>query len=206
MRGKKVLIISILLLTATIISLAMSQKESKYNYYGQFLNSISEKQNGEVENDFLSQNKIDKLSYFYEHMANSRLDAGQSPTAKAIEVLIQNRALEKEAIKRGMSVYEDEIQTLIDFSIEQSKAHEDKEFNEFLNGLGITVEEYYGKYVYDRFKAKLLENKLFDEVTKNENTPQDKVTVWKKESTSIIEKFKAENKEKIEKVKEQNKL
>jgi hypothetical protein len=70
----------------------------------------------------------------------------------------------------------------------------------FLKALDLTIEEYYQDYAYEKVRGKLLENKLFDEITKDIQDPE-KDKVWLKEKQKLIKNYMAMNHVEIEQLK-----
>jgi hypothetical protein len=85
--------------------------------------------------------------------------------------------------------------------MEHAKMTDSPEFTSFLNALDLTIEDYYQDYAYEKIRGKLLENKLFQEVTKDIQDPEEKGKVWNKEKQKLIKKYMAMNHVEIEQLK-----
>jgi parvulin-like peptidyl-prolyl isomerase len=128
-------------------------------------------------------------------------DAQGTGKAEIIEQLIDEYILLVEAKKQGFSVSDEEVQEVINFNIETSKEAKNERFEKYLDGLGLTTEEYYREFAYKTIKEKLLENKLHDDITKDEKTQGQKLEKWNSFKEELIREYRESNKAQIEKLK-----
>jgi parvulin-like peptidyl-prolyl isomerase len=117
-----------------------------------------------------------------------------------VDQLIDEYILLLEAKNRGFSVSDEEIEKLIEFNIETAAIVQNEEFNKYLDNLGMTTEDYYRDYTYVTLKEKLLENKLNDDITKEEESPEQKVKKWNAFKEKLISDFRKKNDEEIKKL------
>ncbi len=160
---------------------------------------------GEVASlqEYVNKERVDKLTYNYLNLEFYNITDEKAAKAKAVDQLIEYYIVETEALRRGFTVSEEEIQETINFSIEHSeRIKEDEEFMTYLEGLDITIEEYYQEYTYDSIKGKLLENKLVDEVTKQADSPEQVVEMWNQFKEESITDYKKKNQQIIIELKE----
>ncbi|MGD7024280.1 hypothetical protein ACQCVK_16905 [Rossellomorea vietnamensis] len=92
----------------------------------------------------------------------------------------------KLAKTQGFSVSDEEVQEVIEFNIETAKEVQNENFNNFLNEMDMTIEEYYNEYAYESIKGKLLENKLYDDKT-------SKGEEWDEFKKKVINDFREKN-------------
>jgi SurA N-terminal domain len=164
--------------------------------FAQYIRSFADTKISNKE--VLSEQEIMELAYFYEHvMKKSKKEA----TLTAIDTLLKDKAVQQEAEKQKLSVLDEEVQKTINFQMEHAKMTDSPEFTSFLNALDLTIEDYYEDYAYEKIRGKLLENKLFQEVTKDIQDPEEKGKVWNKEKQKLIKKYMAMNHEEIEQLK-----
>jgi hypothetical protein len=148
--------------------------------------------------EVLSKHEIEKLAFFYEHvMMQSKKEA----TKTAIDILLNDKAVQQEAKKQKLSVSNEEVQKTINFQMEHAKKIDSPEFTSLLKTLDMTIEEYYQDYAYEKVRGKLLENKLFHEITKDIQDPEEKDKVWIKEKQKLIKNYMAMNHVEIEQLK-----
>ncbi|QWC21121.1 SurA N-terminal domain-containing protein [Bacillus haikouensis] len=119
---------------------------------------------------------------------------------QAIEQLIDEYILKAEAESQGLSVSYREIQETIEFQIGTAKKVQNKRFENDLKALNLSIEEYYQDYAYSSIKGKLLENKLYDKVTVEAETPEQEVEKWNEYKNELIKDFRNKNDAKIENV------
>lgn len=179
----------------TIILLILDASQGDQSF-AQYIRSFAETK---ISNkDVLSEQEINELAFFYEHvMKKSKKEA----TETAIETLLKDNAIQQEAKKQKLSVSDEEVQKTINFQMELAKMVDSPEFTSLLKALDLTVEEYYQDYAYEMVRGKLLENKLFDEITKNIQDPEEKDKVWLKEKQKLIKNYMAMNHVEIEQLK-----
>jgi hypothetical protein len=115
--------------------------------------------------------------------------------------LIDEYILMLEAKKRGFSVSDEEVDKVIEFNIETAAKVHNEDFKNYLDNLGMTIEDYYRDHAYESIKGKLLENKLNDHTTKDAETPDLKVKKWKGFKERLIHDFREKNAEEIKKLK-----
>jgi predicted nucleic-acid-binding protein len=164
--------------------------------FAQYIRSFADTKISNKE--VLSDNEIKELAFFYEHvMKKSKKEATQT----AIDTLLKDKAIQHEAKKLKLSVLDEEVQKTINFQIENAKKIDSPELTSLLKGLDLTIEEYYQDYAYEKIRGKLIENKLFDEVTKDIQDPEEKGKVWNKEKQKLIKKYMAMNHVEIEQLK-----
>ncbi|MCM3733609.1 SurA N-terminal domain-containing protein [Fictibacillus nanhaiensis] len=164
--------------------------------FAQYIRSFADTKISNKE--VLSEQEIMELAYFYEHvMKKSEKEA----TLTAIDTLLKDKAVQQEAEKQKLSVLDEEVQKTINFQMEHAKMTDSPEFTSFLNALDLTIEDYYQDYAYEKIRGKLLENKLFQEVTKDIQDPEEKGKVWNKEKQKLIKKYMAMNHVEIEQLK-----
>ncbi|RZT23807.1 SurA N-terminal domain-containing protein [Fictibacillus sp. BK138] len=148
--------------------------------------------------EVLSEHEIEELTYFYEHvMKKTKKEA----TKTAIDRLLNDKAVQLEAKKQKLSVSDEEVQKTINIQMEHAKKIDSPELTSLLKSLDMTIEEYYQDYAYEKVRGKLLENKLFHEVTKDIQDPEEKDKVWMKEKQKLIRSFMAKNHVEIEQLK-----
>jgi predicted nucleic-acid-binding protein len=164
--------------------------------FAQYIRSFADTKISNKE--VLSDNEIKELAFFYEHvMKKSKKEATQT----AIDTLLKDKAIQHEAKKLKLSVLDEEVQKTINFQIENAKKIDSPELTSLLKGLDLTIEEYYQDYEHEKIRGKLIENKLFDEVTKDIQDPEEKGKVWNKEKQKLIKKYMAMNHVEIEQLK-----
>jgi predicted nucleic-acid-binding protein len=164
--------------------------------FAQYIRSFADTKISNKE--VLSDNEIKELAFFYEHvMKKSKKEATQT----AIDTLLKDKAIQHEAKKLKLSVLDEEVQKTINFQIENAKKIDSPELTSLLKGLDLTIEEYYQDYAHEKIRGKLIENKLFDEVTKDIQDPEEKGKVWNKEKQKLIKKYMAMNHVEIEQLK-----
>jgi SurA N-terminal domain len=164
--------------------------------FAQYIRSFADTKISNKE--VLSEQEIMELAYFYEHvMKKSKKEA----TLTAIDTLLKDKVVQQEAEKQKLSVLDEEVQKTINFQMEHAKMTDSPEFTSFLNALDLTIEDYYQDYAYEKIRGKLLENKLFQEVTKDIQDPEEKGKVWNKEKQKLIKKYMAMNHVEIEQLK-----
>jgi hypothetical protein len=164
--------------------------------FAQYIRSFADTKISNKE--VLSEQEIMELAYFYEHvMKKSKKEA----TLTAIDTLLKDKAVQQEAEKQKLSVLDEEVQKTINFQMEHAKMTDSPEFTSFLNALDLTIEDYYQDYAYEKIRGKLLENKLFQEVTKDIQDPEEKGKVWNKEKQKLTKKYMAMNHVEIEQLK-----
>lgn len=164
--------------------------------FAQYIRSFADTKISNKE--VLSEKEIKKLAYFYEHvMMKSKKEA----TKTAIDTLLNDKAVLQEAKKQKLSVSDEEVQKTISFQIENAKVIDSPEFASVLKALDLTIEEYYQDYAYEKVRGKLLENKLFDEITKGIQDPEEKAKVWEKEKQKLVKQFLTVNYVEIEHLK-----
>jgi hypothetical protein len=164
--------------------------------FAQYIRSFADTKISDKE--VLSEHEIKKLAFFYEHVINK---SKKEATQTAIDTLLKDKAIQHEAKKLKLSVLDEEVQKTINFQIENAKKIDSPELTSLLKGLDLTIEEYYQDYAYEKIRGKLIENKLFDEVTKDIQNPEEKGKVWNKEKQKLIKKYMAMNYVEIEQLK-----
>jgi SurA N-terminal domain len=164
--------------------------------FAQYIRSFAETKISDKE--VLSEHEIKKLAYFYEHVMNK---SKKEATLNAIDALLEDKAVLQEAEKQKLSVSDEEVQKTINFQMEHAKKTASPELTSLLKALNLTTEEYYKDYAYEKVRGKLLENKLFDEITKDIQDPEEKDKVWLKEKQKLIKNYMAMNHVEIEQLK-----
>jgi hypothetical protein len=112
---------------------------------------------------------------------------------EAIEQIIDEYILMYEAKANGFSVSGEEVQEVIDSIIETAKEAQNENFQSLLDEMGMTVEEYYNEYAYESIKGKLLENKLYDDIT-------SKGESWNEYKKEVIRDYRKNNEAQIKKL------
>ncbi|MFD1356744.1 SurA N-terminal domain-containing protein [Fictibacillus halophilus] len=148
--------------------------------------------------EVLPDHEIKELVYFYEHVMNK---SKKEATQTAMDTLLKDKAIQQEAKKLQLSVLDEEVQKTINFQIENAKKIDSPELTSLLKALGLTIEEYYQDYAYEKIRGKLIENKLFHEVTKDVQDPEEKGKLWEKEKQKLVKQFMTVNYVEIEQLK-----
>jgi predicted nucleic-acid-binding protein len=164
--------------------------------FGKYIQSFA---NGKIsKKEILPDHEIEELVYFYQQiMKKTKKEA----TKIAIDTLLENKAILQDAEKQDINVKEEELQKTIEFQTKHAKSIDSPELTLLLNGLDLTIEEYYNEYLYEKIRGKLVENKLFHEVTKDIEDPEKKNKRWDKEKQKIMKQFITINYVEIEQVK-----
>jgi hypothetical protein len=150
------------------------------------------------DKEVLSEHEIKKLAFFYEHvMKKSKKEA----TLNAIDTLLEAKAVQQEARKQKLSVSDEEVQKTINFQIEHAKKIDAPELTSLLKGLDLTIEEYYEEYAYETIREKLIEDKLFQQLTKEVQDPEEKAKIWEREKQKLVKQFLTVNYVEIEHLK-----
>lgn len=181
---------------AAVLILLMLTASRGEQSFAQYIRSLADTKISNQE--VLSEHEIKELVYFFEHvMKKTKKEATQT----AIDVLLENKAVQQEARKQNLRVLDEELQKSINFQMENAKMTDSPEFTSLLNVLDVTIEEYYQEYAYESIRGKLLANKLFNEVTKDIQDPEEKGKVWDIEKQKLIKKYMAMNHVEIEQLK-----
>jgi hypothetical protein len=149
-------------------------------------------------NEILLDHEIEELIYFYQHVMKK---SNKEATRTAIDTLLKDKAIQQEAEKQKLHVNEKEVQKTIDFQIKNAKLIDSPELTSLLEGLDLTIEEYYQEYAYEKIRGKLMESKLFEVVTKDIQDPDEKVKLWDKEKQKLEKQFMTVNYVEIEQLK-----
>jgi hypothetical protein len=149
-------------------------------------------------NEILLDHEIEELIYFYQHVMKK---SNKEATITAIDTLLKDKAIQQEAEKQKLHVNEKEVQKTIDFQIKNAKLIDSPELTSLLEGLDLTIEEYYQEYAYEKIRGKLMESKLFEVVTKDIQDPEEKVKLWDKEKQKLEKQFMTVNYVEIEQLK-----
>jgi predicted nucleic-acid-binding protein len=191
MKNKKMVLFGVAALILFILVASRGDQS-----FAQYIRSFGDTKISNKE--VLPDHEIKELAFFYEHvMKKSKKEATQT----AIDTLLKDKAIQHEAKKLKLSVLDEEVQKTINFQIENAKKIDSPELTSLLEGLDLTIEEYYQDYAYKKIRGKLIENKLFDEVTKDIQDPEEKGKVWNKEKQKLIKKYMAMNHVEIEQLK-----
>jgi hypothetical protein len=150
--------------------------------------------------DYLTEEKIERRMYSLEKRDSMPSTDKEKVRANAIEQLIDEYIVMNEAKKQGFSVSDKEVQKVIEFNIETANKVQNVDFKNQLYELGLTTEEYYKDYAYESLKGKLLENKLYDEVTADAETPAQEVEEWNEFKKERIKDFRKKNDSYIKKL------
>jgi hypothetical protein len=149
-------------------------------------------------NEILLDHEIEELIYFYQHVMKK---SNKEATRTAIDTLLKDKAIQQEAEKQKLHVNEKEVQKTIDFQIKNAELIDSPELTSLLEGLDLTIEEYYQEYAYEKIRGKLMESKLFEVVTKDIQDPEEKVKLWDKEKQKLEKQFMTVNYVEIEQLK-----
>jgi hypothetical protein len=183
-----------LFVTAVLILLFMVGLRGER--FGQFIQLFA---NGNISNnEILLDHEIEQLIYFHKHVMKK---SNKEATQTAIDTLLKDKAIQQEAEKQKLNVKDNEVQKTIDFQIKNAKLIDSPELTLLLEGLDLTIEEYYQEYVYEKIRGKLMESKLFGVVTKDIQDPEEKVKFWDKEKQKLVKQFMAVNYVEIEQLK-----
>ncbi|WP_456273406.1 SurA N-terminal domain-containing protein [Bacillus sp. AK031] len=200
---KKLIIVMLVVCFSSTFLIAAEKSNNENWNYGRYVKSLNAQPK---DSNIISKRDIDRRAYYYMHLEEEKLSE-QAAKNRALNELITEKALEEKAKSKGFTVDEEEINSLIEFNIKTLEESERRdEVYAQIEGMGITVREYYSEYAREAFYGKLLENKLFEDVTKDYENPADKIKKWKEEGEKTVKEFKVKNKEKIKKVKEKNKI
>jgi hypothetical protein len=150
--------------------------------------------------DYLTDEKIDRRIYALELRESMQSTDKEKVRAYAIKLLIDEYIVMNEAKNQGLSVSDKEVQKVIEFSIETANKVQNEDFQNHLDELGLTTEEYYRDYAYESLEEKLLENKLIDEVTAGADTPAQEVEKWNEFKKELIKNFRKKNDSYIKKL------
>jgi SurA N-terminal domain len=150
--------------------------------------------------DYLTEEKIDRRIYALELRESMQSTDKEKVRANAIKLIIDEYIVMNEAKNQGFSVSDKEVQKVIEFSIETASKVQNVDFKNHLDELGLTTEEYYRDYAYESIKEKLLENKLYDEVTADTDTPDQEVEKWNEFKKELIKDFRKKNDSYIKKL------
>jgi hypothetical protein len=150
--------------------------------------------------DYLTEEKIDRRIYSLEKRESMQSTDKEKLRANAIEQLIDEYIVMNEAKNQGLSVSDKEVQKVIEFNIETANKVQNVDFKNQLHELGLTTEEYYKDYAYESLKGKLLENKLYDEVTADTETPAQEAEEWNEFKKERIKDFRKKNDSYIKKL------
>ncbi|MFE1245297.1 SurA N-terminal domain-containing protein [Fictibacillus sp. NPDC058756] len=164
--------------------------------FAQYIRSFADTKISNKE--VLSEHKIKKLAYFYEHVMNK---SKKEATLNAIDALLKDKAVQQEAEKQKLSVSDEEVQKTINFQMEHAKKTTSPELTSLLKALDLTIEEYYQEYSYESIREKLIENKLSQQLTKEFQDPEEKAKVWEKEKQKLVKQFLTVNYVEIEQLK-----
>lgn len=195
MRNKRITLFGTVVIILLILAAASGEKNM-----GQYIKSFAGEKG--TNKELLSDNEIKKLIYFNQQVMNQ---SKSEATREAIDTLLKGKAIQIEAQKKGLLVEAEEVQKTIDFQIENANSSDSSELTKLVDGLDITVEEYYQEYAYERIYQKLVENKMFNEMTKDIQDQDEKVKLWNKEKQKIVKQFMAENHVEIEQLKKKYK-
>lgn len=121
--------------------------------------------NVEALDEYVTEERIERRIHSLESLNSMQSLDKENSRTYAIEQLIEEYILMYEAKTQGFSVSDEEVQEVIEFNIETAKEVQNENFNNFLNEMDMTIEEYYNEYAYESIKGKLLENKLYDDIT-----------------------------------------
>ncbi|MGD6960111.1 SurA N-terminal domain-containing protein [Rossellomorea aquimaris] len=137
-------------------------------------------------NEYVTENKIERRIQSLESLNSKQSLDKENIRANAIEQLIDDYILMYEAKTQGFSVSDEEVQEVIEFNIEMANEAQNENFHNLLNEMNMTVEEYYKEYAYESMKGKLLENKLYDDIT-------SKGEEWNEFKKKVINEFREKN-------------
>ncbi|OIU73186.1 SurA N-terminal domain-containing protein [Rossellomorea aquimaris] len=206
--SKKILFGCIALGMSAIMLIAADFSKSGFGYFGEFSRDNNSSNSEVIKTkgvkslqEYVSESDVEKLTYFKQNVSPEKIKDKQKAKDNAINELVDRYAIYLEAKEQGLNVSDDELQKTIDFSIENAKKVENQDFKDYLDGLDMTIEEYYNEYTKETLRDKLLENKLIDKVTKNQKDPKEKMKRWNEEKEKITNTFKKNNSEKIKNLK-----
>jgi hypothetical protein len=151
--------------------------------------------NGEALDEYVTEARIERRIQSLERLNSEQSLDKENIRANAIEQLIDEYILMYEAKAQGFSVSDEEVQEVIEFNIKTAKEAPNENFNKLLNEMDMTIEEYYKEYAYESIKGKLLENKLYDDIT-------SKGEVWNEFKMKVINDFREKNDTQIKKLNE----
>jgi hypothetical protein len=149
---------------------------------------------------YINEEKIEKRTHSRMNLESMQTRDKSKVRMAVVDQLIDEYILLREAKMRGFTVSDEEIEKLIEFNIETAAKVENEEFNKYLDNLGMTIEDYYRDFTYISFKEKLLENKLNDSITKEEESPEQKAEKWNAFKEKLISDFRKKNDEEIKKL------
>jgi hypothetical protein len=207
--SKRLLIGCVVLGITAIMLVAADFSSSGFGYFGEFSKESNSSSKTEINknkgmkslDEYVSENDVEKLTYFNQNVSPEKIKDKQKAKDKAINELVERYAIHKEAKEKGLHVTSEELQKTIDFAVENAKKVENQDFKDYLEGLDMSIEEYYNEYAYESLRDKLLENKLIDKITKDQEDPKVKVKKWNEEKVKITNTFKKKNAEKIKNLK-----
>jgi parvulin-like peptidyl-prolyl isomerase len=150
---------------------------------------------GEALDEYVTEARIERRIQSLERLNSEQSLDKENIRANAIEQLIDEYILMYEAKAQGFSVSDEEVQEVIEFNIKTAKEAPNENFNKLLNEMDMTIEEYYKEYAYESIKGKLLENKLYDDIT-------SKGEVWNEFRMKVINDFREKNDTQIKKLNE----
>jgi hypothetical protein len=161
-------------------------------------------QNGTIDmaplSKYINEEKIEKRTHSRMNLESMQTKDKSKVRMAVVDQLIDEYILLLEAKKREFSVSDEEIDKLIEFNIETAAKVQNEEFKTYLDSLGMSIEDYYRDYAYVKLKEKLLENKLNDDITKDEESPELKVKKWNAFKEELISEFRKKNDEQIKKL------
>jgi hypothetical protein len=162
-----------------------------------------DKQNGIASlSKYITEEKIEKRTHSRMNLYSMQTKNKEKVTMSVVDQLIDEYILMLEAKNQGFSVSDKEVEKVIEFNIETAAKVHNEDFENYLDNLGLTIEDYYRDYAYVSIKGKLLENKLNDHVTKDAETPELKVKKWNGFKEKLINDFRKKYDEEIKKLKD----
>jgi parvulin-like peptidyl-prolyl isomerase len=137
-------------------------------------------------NEYVTEDRIERRIQSIESLNSKQSLDKENIRANAIEQLIDEYILMYEAKTQGFSVSDEEVQEVIEFNIEMANEAQNENFHNLLNEMDMTIEEYYKEYAYESMKGKLLENKLYDDIT-------SKGEEWNEFKKKVLNDFREKN-------------
>lgn len=196
-----------------------------YKQYGEFVKKINldkNKTNNEDNSNsiksILNRDKFRQLVYFYENndlsgtkildleTGETRLESDPNvikPDKEELKNIVINHLISKvvmveEAKKRNIRVDDSEVDEVVSNYLDLTKKHNPPEFISFVNGLGITLEEYFYEYAYEDYRTEILIKKLEVDIISNSDNYQDGIVKIEQLIEEKTKEFKEKNKELIE--------
>ncbi|SFJ70432.1 hypothetical protein SAMN04487936_103397 [Halobacillus dabanensis] len=210
----------VLLLSVLAVTTAASQKDSEMEAYGKYIKSLTDSKQEllEVHDDALVEGKNNKLSSTNSGKHSEKTDKSEKTDnlikknefkiltyslqhheglskkeskKVARDILIERKATYKAAKKAGITVSEEEINQEIERRLNVDYG---EKFDQLLDGLELTKEEFWSDYKYDQVVHELTVRKLYEQETGGKVKKSEK---WQKKLQEEIKDYKEGNKNKI---------